>query len=125
MNPTDGEQALYDHDAVADLQWAGNDIEGAKALLDEAGIVDSDGDGWREWNGEKISLNAVCPNGWTDWQASMEVLPLPVRTLALRSPLCIPSTPSIRPCLSIPTRLSMPSSCGLPMLPLPPIPGAV
>ena len=74
MNPTAGEQALYDHDAVADLQWAGNDIEGAKKLLDDAGIVDSDGDGWREWNGEKISLNAVCPNGWTDWQASMEVV---------------------------------------------------
>ncbi len=71
FNPTDGEQALYDHDAVADLQWAGNDIEGAIALLEEAGIVDSDGDGWREYNGEKISLNACCPNGWTDWQASM------------------------------------------------------
>lgn len=74
MNPTDGEQALFDHDAVADLQWAGNDIDGAIALLDEAGIVDTDGDGWREYNGEKISLNAVCPNGWTDWQASMEVV---------------------------------------------------
>ena len=74
MNPTEGEQALYDHDAVADLQWVGNDIEGAKALLDEAGIVDSDGDGYREYNGEKISLNAVCPNGWTDWQASMELV---------------------------------------------------
>ena len=72
MNPTDGEQALYDHDAVADLQWAGNDIDGANALLDEAGLVDTDGDGIREYNGEKISLNAVCPNGWTDWQASME-----------------------------------------------------
>ena len=74
MNPTDGEQALYDHDAVADLQWTGNDVEGAIALLDEAGLVDSDGDGWREYNGEKISLNAVCPNGWTDWQASMELV---------------------------------------------------
>ena len=74
MNPTEGEQALYDHDAVADLQWAGNDIEGANALLDEAGLVDSDGDGWREYNGEKISLNAVCPNGWTDWMAAMEVV---------------------------------------------------
>ena len=74
MNQTDGEQALYDHAAVKDLQWVGNDIEGAKALLDEAGIVDSDGDGWREYDGEKISLNAVCPNGWTDWQASMEVV---------------------------------------------------
>ena len=74
MNPTDGEQAMYDHEAVADLQWAGNDIEGAKALLDEAGIVDGDGDGWREVDGEKISLNAVCPNGWTDWQAAMEIV---------------------------------------------------
>ena len=74
MNPTEGEQALYDHDAVADLQWAGNDIDGAIALLDEAGIVDTDGDGWREWNGEKISLNACCPNGWSDWQASMEIV---------------------------------------------------
>ena len=74
MNPTDGEQALYDHEAVADLQWAGMDIDGANALLDEAGLVDSDGDGYREYNGEKISLNACCPNGWTDWQASMEVV---------------------------------------------------
>lgn len=74
MNPTDGEQALYDHAAVADLQWVGNDIEGAKKLLDEAGLVDTDGDGWREWNGEKITLNACCPNGWTDWQASMEIV---------------------------------------------------
>ncbi|MBQ9010641.1 MAG: ABC transporter substrate-binding protein [Clostridia bacterium] len=74
MNPTDGEQALYDHDAVKDLQWIGKDIEGAKALLDSAGIVDSDGDGYREYNGEKISLNACCPNGWTDWQAAMEIV---------------------------------------------------
>lgn len=74
MNPTAGEQALYDHEAVKDLQWAGNDIDGANALLDEAGLVDSDGDGWREYNGEKITLNAVCPNGWSDWQAAMQIV---------------------------------------------------
>ena len=74
MNPTEGEQALYDQAAVADLQWAGKDVEGAKALLDEAGIVDSDGDGWRELNGEKLSYVATCPNGWSDWQAAIEVV---------------------------------------------------
>ncbi len=74
MNPTSGEQATFDHDAVADLQWAGNDIEGAKALLDEAGIVDTDGDGIREYNGENLSYTALCPNGWSDWQAAIEVV---------------------------------------------------
>ncbi len=74
MNPPPGEQAMYDHEAVADLQWAGNDIEGAKALLDDAGIVDTDGDGWREYNGQKLSYVATCPNGWSDWQAAIEVV---------------------------------------------------
>ncbi|HQE92666.1 MAG TPA: ABC transporter substrate-binding protein [Anaerolineae bacterium] len=74
MNPTPGEQALYDHDAVKDLQWAGNDIEGATKLLDDAGIVDANGDGWREYNGQKLSYVATCPNGWSDWQAAIEVV---------------------------------------------------
>jgi peptide/nickel transport system substrate-binding protein len=74
LNPTDGEQALYDHAAVADLQWTGNDIEGAIALLDEAGIVDTDGDGWRELDGQKLSYKALCPNGWSDWQAAIEIV---------------------------------------------------
>ncbi|MBN1563761.1 MAG: ABC transporter substrate-binding protein [Anaerolineae bacterium] len=74
MNPTAGEQALYNHEAVADLQWVGNDIEGAKALLDEAGVVDSDGDGWREVDGVNLHYVATCPNGWSDWQAAIEVV---------------------------------------------------
>ncbi|MEJ5313517.1 MULTISPECIES: ABC transporter substrate-binding protein [Anaerolinea] len=74
MNPTPGEQALYDREAVKSLQWEGNDIEGAKKLLDEAGIVDTDGDGWREYNGKKLQYVATCPNGWSDWQAAIEVV---------------------------------------------------
>jgi peptide/nickel transport system substrate-binding protein len=73
MNPTAGEQALYDHDAVKDLQWVGNDIEGAKKLLDEAGIKEGP-DGFRTYNGKKLSYKACCPNGWADWQAAMEIV---------------------------------------------------
>jgi len=74
MNPTAGEQALYDKAAVKALQWAGNDIEGAKKLLDDAGIKDTNGDGWREYKGKKLSYVATCPNGWSDWQAAIEVV---------------------------------------------------
>ncbi len=74
MNPTPGEQALYDHEAVADLQWAGNDIEGAKKMLDDAGVKDTNGDGNREWNGQELHYVATCPNGWSDWQAAIEVV---------------------------------------------------
>ncbi len=73
MNPTPGEQALYDQAAVKDLQWAGNDIEGAKKLLDDAGIK-AGADGWRTYNGKKLSYVATCPNGWSDWQAAIEVV---------------------------------------------------
>ena len=74
MNPSPYEQALYDHEAVADLQWTGNDIEGANALLDAAGIVDTNADGWREYLGETLHYTATCPNGWTDWMAAIEIL---------------------------------------------------
>jgi peptide/nickel transport system substrate-binding protein len=72
MNPTAGEQALYDQSAVKDLQFAGNDIEGAKKLLDDAGIKDTNGDGNREYKGKELHYSATCPNGWSDWQASIE-----------------------------------------------------
>jgi peptide/nickel transport system substrate-binding protein len=74
MNPTPGEQALYDHATVASLQWAGNDIEGAKKLLDDAGIKDTNGDGNREYKGAELHYVATCPNGWSDWQAAIEVV---------------------------------------------------
>jgi peptide/nickel transport system substrate-binding protein len=74
MNPTPGEQALYDKDAVKDLQWTGKDVAGAKKLLDDAGIKDENGDGWREYKGKTLHYVATCPNGWSDWQAAIEVV---------------------------------------------------
>ena len=75
MNPTAGEQALYDSSdpAIKALQFAGNDIAGANKLLDDAGIKKGP-DGWRMYNGKKLSYVATCPNGWSDWQASIELV---------------------------------------------------
>ena len=74
MNPTDAEQALVDNDALKDLQFNGGDTAGANKLLDDAGIVDTDGDGIREVNGENLSYKAECPEGWSDWNASLEIV---------------------------------------------------
>ncbi len=74
VGPTDGERKYVDFDAIADLQWKNADVDGANALLDEAGIVDTDGDGIREVDGTNLSFKAECPTGWSDWNASMEIV---------------------------------------------------
>lgn len=74
MNPTDAEQAMVDQDALKEYQWSNADVEGAKKLLDDAGIVDTDGDGIREYNGKNLSYKAECPTGWSDWNATLEIV---------------------------------------------------
>lgn len=74
MSPTSSEQALVNQDELKDYQFTGKDIEGANALLDEAGIVDTDGDGIREIDGQNLSFQAECPDGWTDWNATLEIV---------------------------------------------------
>lgn len=74
MNPSEAEQALVDQSSLKDIQWVGNDIEGAKKLLDAAGIKDTDADGIREYKGKKLSFKAECPQGWSDWNASLEIV---------------------------------------------------
>ncbi|CAM3681921.1 Oligopeptide-binding protein AppA precursor [Vibrio aerogenes CECT 7868] len=44
------------------------DVKKARSLLDEAGIVDRDGDGFRDnKDGSPIDLKIEVVNGWTDW----------------------------------------------------------
>ena len=74
VGPTDGERKYVDFDAIADLQWDNADVDGANKLLDDAGIVDTDGDGIREVDGTNLSFKAECPTGWSDWNASMEIV---------------------------------------------------
>lgn len=72
--PLEGELAFVDQAALAPLQWGNQDIARANQILDEAGIVDTTGDGIRDWNGENLSFELNCPAGWTDWNASLEIV---------------------------------------------------
>jgi peptide/nickel transport system substrate-binding protein len=50
------------------------DLEGAKALLDESGYKDADGDGFRDNpDGTPIALDIEIPNGWTDWIDAVQI----------------------------------------------------
>ena len=74
MNATEAEQKMIDKDKLKDYQF-GNDPEGAKKLLDKAKIVDTDGDGIREYpKGNNLSFKAECPEGWSDWNATLEIV---------------------------------------------------
>lgn len=70
----EGESKYIDYDALTDLQWTGRDYDRANKVLDDAGFLDTDGDGIREVNGENISGTCMCPKGWNDWEASLEVV---------------------------------------------------
>lgn len=73
--PNDPVREKYiDFSQIQDLQFAGGDVEGAKKLLDDAGIVDSDGDGFRDIDGQKLTFKAEAPKGWSDWNAALEIV---------------------------------------------------
>jgi peptide/nickel transport system substrate-binding protein len=47
----------------------------AKSILAAAGYKDTDGDGYVEnKDGSKIDLQIICPNGWSDWMTSIQVI---------------------------------------------------
>lgn len=60
---------MWDTTAVDDNLAKAND------MLTAAGYVDTDNDGFREMpDGSKIEWKAECPLGWSDWNASLEIL---------------------------------------------------
>jgi peptide/nickel transport system substrate-binding protein len=77
MLPTPTEQALIDADALKPYQWSGNlqeAVDAANKLLDDAGWVRG-ADGIRAKGEVKLSgIRAECPQGWSDWNASLEVV---------------------------------------------------
>ncbi len=76
FSPAAAEQEIYDRISsdLEPLQWGSKDVDGANALLDDAGIVDTDDDGIREYNGANLSFKVECPTGWSDWNAALDLV---------------------------------------------------
>jgi peptide/nickel transport system substrate-binding protein len=73
MLPLPAEQALIDLDKLKPSQWTGIDVAGANKLLDDAGWVRG-ADGVRAKSGVRLAFRLECPMGWSDWNASLEVI---------------------------------------------------
>ncbi len=76
FNPSAAEREIYDRISaeLEPLQWVGKEYDRANKVLDDAGIVDTDNDGWREYNGEKMHFTVECPAGWSDWNAALDLV---------------------------------------------------
>lgn len=62
-------------DKAAEMGLGVYNPEAAKAVLDEAGYVDANGDGWRELkDGSPLSFKVQVVNGWTDWVTSVQIM---------------------------------------------------
>lgn len=73
MLPVPSEQALIDTDALKAYWWDGIDVAGANRILDQAGWVRG-ADGVRAKGGVRLSFRIECPYGWSDWNASLEIV---------------------------------------------------
>ncbi|WP_159940748.1 MULTISPECIES: ABC transporter substrate-binding protein [unclassified Nocardiopsis] len=66
--------AYIDHELVETEGFSYNADE-AVAILEEAGYLDQDGDGFVETpDGDPISLTLEVPSGWTDWMESARLI---------------------------------------------------
>jgi peptide/nickel transport system substrate-binding protein len=63
------------NDAVVKKYGFSYNVAKAKSILAAAGYKDTNGDGYVEnKDGSPIDLQIVCPNGWSDWMTSIQVI---------------------------------------------------
>jgi peptide/nickel transport system substrate-binding protein len=73
-----------DQAAVRQLGFSYNPTR-AKSLLAAAGYRDRNGDGFVEnKDGSAIDLEIVCPNGWSDWMTSIQVIADSARAVGIK-----------------------------------------
>ena len=82
MLPTASEQALIDESALQAHYPPVMDVAGANRILDQAGWVRG-ADGIRAKDGVRLSFRIECPAGWSDWNASLEIVAQSTRAIGI------------------------------------------
>ena len=76
-------------------QYTEFDIDGAKALLEDAGYADANGDGFIDTpSGTPIAFNIIVPNGWTDWVNTVQLAVEGLNELGINATMQTPESPA-------------------------------
>ena len=93
MIPIPTELALIDSNALRSYQWSENRAERvaqANRELDAAGWVRG-ADGIRARGGVRLAFSAECPTGWSDFQATLEVVSQSARDVGIQITTSFPT----------------------------------
>ncbi|TBL71452.1 ABC transporter substrate-binding protein [Paenibacillus thalictri] len=89
---TDAESKYVDLNAIKPLQWT-TDVAGANALLDKIGAKKG-ADGIRVLDGTRLGpWDIECPYGWSDWNASLEIVAQSAKAIGIEIRTKFPEQP--------------------------------
>jgi peptide/nickel transport system substrate-binding protein len=89
---SDAEKKYVDQDAIKSLQWT-TDVAGANALLDKIGAKKG-ADGIRVLDGTRLGpYDVECPYGWSDWNASLEIVAQNAKAIGIEIRTKFPEQP--------------------------------
>jgi peptide/nickel transport system substrate-binding protein len=89
---SDAESKYVDQAAIKPLQWT-TDVKGANELLDKIGAKKGT-DGIRVLNGTRLGpFEVECPYGWSDWNASLEIVAQSAKAIGIEIRTKFPEAP--------------------------------
>lgn len=89
---TDAEQKLINKDELQSLYWK-TDVDAANTLLDSIGAKKG-ADGIRVLNGTRLGpWELECPYGWSDWNASLEIVAQSAKKIGIELRTKFPEMP--------------------------------
>jgi peptide/nickel transport system substrate-binding protein len=81
----------YRDEDVVEEHGVSYDPAQARSLLEQAGVKDRNGDGFREnADGSPIELSIIVPSGWTDWMQSIKMISQDLEKVGIKARATFP-----------------------------------